>query len=197
MIPTYNRKNRRQNTGYTPLPKDAYVIRILSAKVTPTCKGTDQLVMAYDVAEGTYKDHYKAAYERSRNEDKKWPADAVYRLTIPYPGCADWIQTGWDTFFADFEDSNMGFVFSGDEKALKGKIIGAKMRIEEWRSTSGDILQSTKMHWSAVADDVRQGRAGRLPKDKLIPKNEGAGNSNDGLDEFVAVNGGKDEIPFD
>ena len=199
MIPTYNKSNRRQNSGYPRLPKDVYVVRILSAKVAPTSKGFDQLNLAFDIAEGPYRDHYKAAYDRNRGEDKKWPADAVYRLTIPYPGCPEWVQINWDSFFADLEDSNAGFVFNGDERALKGKLIGAKMRIEEWRSkTTGDIMQSTKMHWSCVADDVRQGRAGTLPKDKRIEKKEaGNGNGNNAaLDEFLAV-GGEDEIPFD
>lgn len=197
---TYNRNNRRQSSGYTPLPKDAYVVRILSAKVVTTEKGTVQLVMAFDIAEGPYKGHYMAAFERSRNEDKRWPADGTFRLTIPYPGCPDWVQINWDSALADIEDSNPGYVWNGDERTLKGKLVGAKMRIEEWRSkTTGDILESTKLYWTCVADDVRQGRAGTLPKDKRIEKKEagaGNGNGNAALDEFLAV-GGEDEIPFD
>ena len=81
-LPTYNRNNRRQS--YQQLPKDAYVIKILSAKVARTSTGLDQIVIAFDIAEGEYKDFYKSMYDRNQNEDKKWPNDAVFRLTIPY-----------------------------------------------------------------------------------------------------------------
>ena len=131
-LPRYNRNNRRQS--FQQLPKAAYVIRILSAKVAKTSSGFDQIVIAFDIAEGEYKDFYKNMYDRNTSEDKKWPNDAVFRLSIPYNNCPDYVVTNYDTFFADLEDSNNGFVFSGDEKSLKGKLIGAKMHIEqsEW-----------------------------------------------------------------
>ena len=79
-LPTYNRNNRRQS--FQQLPKAAYVIKILSAKVARTASGFDQIVIAFDIAEGEYKDFYKSMYDRNQNEDKKWPNDAVFRLTM-------------------------------------------------------------------------------------------------------------------
>ena len=49
-LPRYNRNNRRQS--FQQLPKAAYVIRILSAKVATTSSGFDQIVIAFDIAEG-------------------------------------------------------------------------------------------------------------------------------------------------
>lgn len=192
MLPTYNRKNRRQER--VQLPKDAYVIRILSARVQTTQAGRQQLVNAFDIAEGEYKDHYKAQFDRNGNEDKKWPNDGVFRLTVPYPGCPDYIVTNWDSFFADLEDSNGGYVFDGNEKGLKGRLIGAKMHIEE-SEWNGRIYQHTRMRWTCTADAVRQGKAGRLPNDKLIERKPTAATANDYASGFQSVD--SDEIPFD
>ena len=68
-LPTYNRNNRRK--AFEPLPKDAYVVRILSAKTAETKSGFNQLVIAFDIAEGQYKDFYKAQYDANSSEDKK------------------------------------------------------------------------------------------------------------------------------
>lgn len=193
-LPTYNKNNRRRER--VQLPKGAYVVRILSVKVVKTKAGNDQLVIAFDINEGEYKDHYKAMYDRNTNEDKKWPNDGVFRLTVPYPGCPDYIVLDWDSFFADLEDSNNGFVFSGDEKALKGKIIGAKMRIEdsEWKGT---IYSNVRMKWSCTADAVRQGKPGKMPRDKRIQKDEsGETASATNYAGFQTVDN-NEELPFD
>ena len=198
-LPTYNRNNRRKT--FEPLPKGAYVVRIKDAKIAKTSSGNDQVVIAFDIAEGEYKDFYKGQFDRSTSEDKKWPNDAIFRMTIPYDGCPDYIVTNYDSFFADLEDSNDGFVFSGDEKTLKGKLIGAKMHIEGsmW---NGKAYTHTRMKWTCVADDVRKGKAGRLPNDKY-PKDwnpNGNGTSGSATDSYAT--GGfsgadDDEIPFD
>ena len=194
-LPTYNRNNRRKT--FEPLPKDAYVVRILSAKTAETKSGFNQLVIAFDIAEGQYKDFYKAQYDANSSEDKKWPNDAVFRLTIPYDRCQDYVVTNWDSFFADLEDSNNGFVFNGDEKALKGKLIGAKMHIEQ-SEYNGKIYDHTRMRWTCIADDVRNGKAGRLPNDKLIAGSSGSNRS--AADSYAnsGFSGTDDEeLPFD
>ena len=193
-LPTYNRKNRR--TENVQLPKGAYVIRILAAKVVTTKSGLNQLLTCIDIAEGEYKDHYKAQFDRNTSEDKKWPNDGTFRLTIPYQGCADYIVTNWDSFFADLEDSNGGFAFSGDEKTLKGKIIGGKFHIEE-SEWNGKIYSHTRMKWTCTADAVRQGKAGRLPNDKLIERKPAGESINDYVSGGFTSVPDIDEIPFD
>ena len=164
-LPTYNRNNRRK--VFEALPKGAYVIKILSAKTTQSSWGEDQIAIAFDIAEGEYKDFYKGQFDRNTSEDKKWPIDAIYYLTIPHDGCADYVVTNYDSFFADLEDSNGGFVFAGDTKSLRNKLIGGKFHIEQ-TSYNGNIYNHTRMKWTCVADDVRNNKAGRMPKDKLI-----------------------------
>ena len=72
----------------------------------------------------------------------------------------------YNTFFADLEDSNDGFVCT-DAKAMKNKVIGGKFRIEQ-TTYNGNVYDHTRLYWTCVADDVRNGKAGKMPKDKLI-----------------------------
>ena len=176
-LPTYDKSQRRQT--FEQLPKDAYVIEIKSAKEQKN-KNTDgyHLAIAFDIAEGQYKDFYRKQFDSNTNEDKQWPYDGVFYLTIPADNSPDYVMRNWNSFFADLEDSNNGFVFAGDVKTLKGKLLGAKMRIKQTES-KGNIYDHTQMCWTCVAEDVRQGRAGKLPYDKLIqtpaPASSGSG----------------------
>ena len=196
-LPTYDKSKRTKQ--FKALPKGAYVIKILSAKeVQNANKNGSHLAFAFDIAEGEYKDFYKGQFDRNTSEDKKWPIDAIFYLTIPHDGCADYVVTNYDSFFADLEDSNNGFVFSGDEKALKGKVIGAKMHIRQ-TEYNGKVYDHTRMKWSCVADDVRKGKAGRLPNDKLVDSSgtSGNGSSADSHASGGFSNSDDDEIPFD
>ncbi len=194
-LPTYDKSKRR--TAVQQLPKGAYVIKILNAKEVETKWGDRQLEMAFDIAEGEYKDIYMSQYQRNSNEDKKWPFDAIFQLTIPADGCQEYVWTNWNSFFADLEDSNNGFVFAGDVSSLKGKLIGGKFRIEQ-TEYHGNIYDHTRMHWSCVADDVRNGKAGRMPNDKLINKSRTAQTAASAdPDGFVPVpDGTPEEIPW-
>ena len=194
-LPTYNRNNRRKT--FVQLPKAAYVVKILGAKLAKNKDNNDMLVIQFDIAEGQYKDFYRGQYDRNTSEDKKWPNDAIFRLTVPYPNCPDYIATNWDSFFADLEDSNNGFAFSDDEKKLKGKLIGAKMRIEQ-SEFNGNVYDYTRMCWTCVAEDVRTGNAGKLPNDKLVTKRAASGSTMDAYANSGFNNNSDDEeIPFD
>ena len=130
-LPKYDKSKRKSNT-FEQLPKDAYVIRIMGAREEKNkTGGGTHLTIAFDIAEGKYADFYQAMFERNTNEDKKWPNDAIYYLTVPNDGAQQYVWDTWNTFFADLEDSNDGFVFNGEPKTLKGKLIGGKFYIEQ------------------------------------------------------------------
>ena len=192
-LPTYDKSKRKQTQQQ--LPKGAYVVTIKAAKEEPWKKGNgSSLAFCYDIAEGEWKGFYQKRFEGDPSEDKKWPNDAVYRLTIPQTNSEQYVWDNWNTFFADLEDSNNGFVFAGDVKTLKGKLIGAKMHIEQ-SEYNGNIYDHTRMKWTCVADDVRNNKAGKMPKDKLIeqPKKAVAADS----DGFVDIPADmSEEIPF-
>lgn len=191
-LPAYNKSGRKKS--FPQLPKGAYVVRIKAAKEEPNKNGNgSHLSVAFDIAEGEYEGFYSNQFEANGNEDKKWPYDAIYYLTVPSDGCQEYVWTNWNTFFADLEDSNGGFVFGGDPKTLKGKLIGGKFMIEQTEA-NGNIYDHTRLRWTCVADDVRNGKAGKLPNDKLI---SGVGKTTSVSDDFMKLpEGDAEELPF-
>ena len=196
-LPTYDKSKRRKT--FEQLPKSAYVVRILNAKERPWNSGSGSSIeMAFDIAEGEYTGFYKKQFEKNDSEDKKWPNDAVFRLSVPQAGSESYVWSNWNSFFADLEDSNNGFVFAGDVAALKNKIIGGKFHIEQ-SEYNGNVYDHTRMKWTCVAEDVRQGKAGKLPADKLLADAKGGRKtaSNTNPDDFMNVPDDADEeIPF-
>ena len=189
-LPTYDKSKRRKT--FEQLPKGAYVVQIKSAREDANKKNSgSHLTIAFDIAEGEYKGFYQNQFDNNTNEDKKWPNDAVFYLTIPQDDSAQYIWDSYNTFFADLEDSNGGFVFDGDIKKLKGKVIGGKFAIEQ-SEYNGKIYDHTKMRWTCVADDVRQGKAGKLPNDKLITSSTSSNTS--GFNPIASMDDA--DIPF-
>lgn len=192
-LPTYDKSKRRKT--FEQLPKGAYVIRIRGAKEEQNRSGSgSHITIAFDIAEGEYKGIYETQFQNDTSEDKKWPRDAMFYLTVPEDNSPQYVRDNWNTFFADLEDSNNGFVFAGELKQLKDKLIGGKFHIEqtEW---NGRVYDHTRLRWTCVADDVRNDKAGKLPADKLVaaPKQPTAIGSND----FVTIPDDADEeVPF-
>lgn len=165
-LPSYNKSQRRRN--FETLPKGAYVVKIMRAyEEAKKNKPGNNLVVYFDIAEGEYANYYMQQYANNSNEDRKWPNDGIFRLNVPDDHCEAYVWTNWNTFFADLEDSNNGFVFNGNPATLKDKLIGGKMRIEQ-SEYNGNIYDHTRLYWSCIADDVRKGKAGKMPNDKLI-----------------------------
>ena len=196
-LPTYN-KAKRKSTTFEQLPKGAYVIKIMGAKEDTWPSGDKVVRIAFDIAEGKYMGFYQAMFDRNTNEDRQWPYDAVFNLNVPNDNSQPYVWDNWNTFFADLEDSNSGFIFDGDLKKLKGKVIGGKFHIEQ-TAKNGNVYDHTKMKWSCVADDVRNGKAGRLPNDKLIGTGRTASKTSSAseMDGFLSIpEGAEEELPF-
>ena len=189
-LPAYNKAKRKR--AFEQLPKGAYVIKIKDAKEEQNRNNPgSHLSIAFDIAEGEYADIYQRRFETDSTPEKKWPLDAIYYLSIPEDNSPQYVWDNWNTFFADLEDSNNGFVFSGDAKKLKNKLIGGKFAIEQ-SEYNGNIYDHTRLRWTCVTDDVRNGKAGKMPNDKLISKPVAAPS-----DGFMDVPlGSADEIPF-
>lgn len=192
-LPTYDKNNRRKT--FEQLPKGAYVVRIKGAKEEDSSYGK-RLAIAFDIAEGEYAGFYDKQFSGNDSEDKKWPYDAIFNLTIPSDDSESWVWVNWNSFFADLEDSNSGFVFSGDLKALKGKLIGGKFHIYQTEK-NGTVYDHTKMKWTCVADDVRNGKPGKMPNDRLVSRSTAAGAAKPSSDGFMEVPDDSDEeLPF-
>lgn len=185
-LPTYDKTKRKQ--PFQQLPKGAYVIKIMNAKEETWPSGDGVVRIAFDIAEGEYKDFYQKMFDSNPNEDKKWPMDGVFNLNVPSDSTEPYVWNNWNTFFADLEDSNGGFVFAGDVATLRGKIIGGLFHNVQSQGDDGTVYDHMRMKWSRPADDIRSGKFGKLPKDKLIDANAAKD-----PDKFVPA---KEDIPF-
>lgn len=196
-LPTYDKTKRRKS--FEMLPKGAYVITIKNVREEPNKSGSgSHLTIAYDIAEGDYKGFYQRQFENDTSEDKKWPRDAIHYVTVPSDNSASYVWDNWNTFFADLEDSNNGFIFAGDIKTLKGKLIGGKFHIEQ-SEYNGNVYDHTRLRWTCVAADVREGKAGKLPADKLIgtvSRRSPAPIQEDANGFLNIPDGSEEEIPF-
>lgn len=194
-VPAYNKANRKNSGGnYEQLPKGNYVCKIMSIAEHTSKTGKAMVKIAFDIAEGEYKDFYKKKFDEDEREDKKWPGDAVYYMTIPSDGCQAFITDQWDTFWANVEDSNNGYVFDGNEKTIKGKTFGGIFRIEQSQSDSGQVYDHTRLFKTRIAQDVRDGKVTWVPKDKLV--DGGAGSSGDGGDFMAIPEDAPVDLPF-
>lgn len=190
-LPKYDKSKRRKS--FQPLPKGAYVVTIKNAKEEAWPSGDEVLRIAFDIAEGEQKGFYQSMFDSNTNEDKKWPADAIFNLNVPNDNSQQYVWDNWNTFFADLEDSNGGFVFGGDVKTLKGKLIGGKFHNHQ-SEYNGNVYDHIQLKWTCPADDVRNGKPGRMPKDKLIT---GSSSTATGSDGFMSVpEAADDEVPF-
>lgn len=194
-LPTYDKSKRKKS--YQQLPKGAYVIKIKDAKEEKWPSGDSVIRIAFDIAEGEYMGFYMKQFEENTNEDKKWPMDAVFNLNVPADNSQQYVWDNWNTFFADLEDSNGGFVFAGDLKSLRGKVIGGLFHIRQ-NEYKGTIYDHTVMRYTRTVEDVRNGKFGKLPKDKLIDGSASTSSSPRTDDNgFMTIPEGEEEgLPF-
>lgn len=198
-LPTYKKVTRK---NIPQLPKGAYVVVIKDAREEKKSWGETKLMIAFDIAEGDLKGFYQKIFDADDNENKVWPYDARFELSIPADGDPEWKWRKWNSFFSDLEDSNAGFAFDGTNlKALRGKLIGGKFANKQ-SENNGNVYDHIKLLWTCVADDVRNGKPGRMPSDQLVGSKKsgpasGTGTSVPGIDGFVSVpDGQEEELPF-
>lgn len=191
-VPTYNKENRKKAGGnFQQLPKGNYVCKILNAEEMTYKTGKTGIKISFDIAEGEYKDFYANKYRDDDREEKKWPRDAVYYLSIPYDDCPPYISDAYDSFWANVEDSNNGYVWTGDEKSVKGKTFGGIFRLEQ-SEYNGKIYDHTVLYRSCIAQDIRDGKITWIPKDRTI--GPAAGASDTGFIDVPA--GAPEDLPF-
>lgn len=186
---------------FDPLPKGAYVLTIMRAEEEPNKNGSgSHIKVAFDIAEGEYAGFYKKQLDAQTGEDKHWPYDGIYNLSVPDDNSPQWMIDKFGTFVAALEDSNDGYHWDWDEKKWTGKVIGGLFRIEQSQAGNGTVYDHTRLMWVRKADDVRNKRYGRLPNDKPIAGGGSASAGGDGnatINDFVSVaSAGPDEIPF-
>jgi hypothetical protein len=140
-------KNIKADDGsFKSLPAGVYKCAVKKTEVKLSKKGQEMLVLSLDICEGEYANYFMDLFKKrheeaaQKGEQAKWPTQAIfYQLTQ-----GDFLPR-FKHCINCFEESNPGFTFTGDERALVGKIVGCIFREEEYRSQrDGEIRTSVK-----------------------------------------------------
>ena len=151
------------------LPKGGYVMKILGVEVKQNRVG-QYLELSCDVCEGEYKDFFATDY-RAQDDPKKWHCNAFVNVPKDDGTQQDgWTKRSFKTFIDALEASNPNYHFDWDETKMKGLIIGGLFVNREYRSSYGDIRESTTLASWTTADKIRSGNY-KLPKDKPLKEN--------------------------
>lgn len=190
----------RKNANYqgsSQLPVGGYVAKVQDVRYEEGQDGnSDRIVLAFDIAEGEYKDFFKKQFEGNTNEDKKWKGKAT--IYVPKDDGSEkdeWTQNAFARWTASFEDSNEGYKWDWQEKKWKGKMIGVIFG-QVGTVIDGKEVLYTECRFPTSVDRVRKGDV-KIPNLKKKNGYTGTAKPQGDPNQFVAIPDGiEEEIPF-
>lgn len=190
MIPRYNGAQAQRMTSGAALPAGGYVAQIQSAHVENYTWG-NMLVIAYDVAEGEHKGHFRKQFDENTDPNRKWKG--TFRLTIPNENSKYFSseKRTFNNFIFALEQSNPGFHFDWEEQHLKGKFFGALVRNKEFLSDKGEKISTTECGGCTDIQSIRDGSFTPL-KDKLLKEDALLAQTASAIDDVID----DDDLPF-
>jgi hypothetical protein len=198
MKPFNNFKSHRVSGSREQLPVGAYVAQILRAAEAQYAWGSI-LEIAFDIAEGEYKDFFSKDYKENQNENKKWRG--TFRMNVPKGDGSErdsWTKNSFEGNIYAIEQSNPNYHWDWNEANLKGKLVGVSFRNEEW-AIEGKSGWSTRPARFEVAQEVRDGSVKPM-KDKALSaaKKEKAGVVEaSGSADFSEIKGEAEKLPWE
>lgn len=161
----------KKDVAISMLPAGVYVGKVLGAKVeTQNIAGRDieRLVLQLDVAEGEYTDHYRKAFEASKNGMYPAKFKGTLRLNIPVKG--DMYEAMNKRILEGaawaFQESNPGYKWDGEESKLKGLSVGFSVREADYLIEDADGVRkvtSTEICRLESIKEVKEGKV-KMPK---------------------------------
>lgn len=157
---------------FAKLPAGGYICKIINADITKSKADNTMLVLFVDIADGDFKDFFKAAVNRvkSFNSEIKWDNTAIYRqLIFANDGKVSSFFKGLITCF---EKSNPTFKVnphSFNEQSLRGLLIGFVFADEQYPKRDGSIGSRTFIKFPKTVSDIRDGNF-KIPDTKKFEK---------------------------
>lgn len=176
---------------------DAYICKILNAKVE-NIGGNQKLKIAFDVAEGPFKDYYTNQFNNSQFEDKKYKG--VVQVWLPNGDGSEKDQQALKRLkrmMQTLEAENDGFVWEWDESKLKGLTCGVILQNKEW-AVNGKTGFAAVPYTLESVERIRKGKAYE-PKTRYLTDDEKrkAGIEPAGVSEdFNPIASDEGDLPF-
>jgi hypothetical protein len=140
------------------------VLGIINAAAEVSSHGNAQLVFHLDIAEGTFKNHFRARGERFNGNFYMRHYQGTEGKSLPY----------FKGLIKAIEESNPGYKFDFNEGTLVHKLVGGNLREEEYAKRDGTVGTRLKPAYLCSVDSIRKGGHKVLPIKKL-PRAEGPG----------------------
>lgn len=156
MNPTPNFSNTAAYDGsFERLPAGGHICRILKAWCETTYSGSEQLVLALEIAEGNYAGFFKKQFDNKKTSDPnaKWPC-LFKQFTLGTDGMTNPYFKG---LLKSIEDSNAGYKWNWQEASLANKLVGMIFREEEFEASDGSIKTAIRPAFSRSVERIRNG----------------------------------------
>ena len=169
---------RTYSESMEKLPAGAYVVKTQNARIDSYPKdgvSFEKLIIAFDIVEGDYAEHFKKIYDGTTGENKKWKG--TIRLSIPGEDeDADSISNRMHkTCMTALEDSNPGWHHQWLEDSaqyaaqFKNLTVGAVFRDREYNFDGRQGMYTECLRFADV-EKVRNGEV-KTPEPKYLDGN--------------------------
>lgn len=168
MKPFNNYAETQSYSDFPTLPKGSYICKIMDARENISPSGWQHLAISLEITEGDYANYYMNRWNNDTRVDKKW--GCVLNVGIPQDDGSEqdgWTKRRFKTIIEAIEDSNAGYHWDWNEKALKGKTVGGLFRMEQYLGNDGNVHETVRVASLCSVEKVNAGTY-KIPKDKLL-----------------------------
>lgn len=171
--------NAVQNTDDREMNPGGYICRILEVENN---EEKEYITLTLDVAEGACAGYYQDLYDKY----------GFYGLKA-YRSYKDSALGFFKGFVTAVENSNEGYLWTGDETTLKGKLIGAVLQGRRYIKSDGSVGYMLKVAQTHSVDRIKKGNY-KVPDDI---DDTTSTSEKPPVDSFVSVAEDKEEgLPF-
>lgn len=137
------------------LPAGGYICKILKAWCETTPNGSEQLVLALEIAEGNYAGFIKKQFDgrKANNPNAAWPC-IFKQFTLGTDGQTNPFFKG---MLKSIEESNAGYRWNWQEATLANRLIGMIFREEEFEANDGSIKTVVRPAFPRSVERIRNG----------------------------------------
>ena len=189
-------KKEAQASAMTRLQVGAYVCKIKGVRYETNDYG-DRIVLAFDIAEGEYKDFFQKQFEANTSEDKKWKGKT--NIFVPKDDGSEndsYTKKSFASWTDSIEKSNKGYSWDWDETKWKGKLVGIVFG-ETGTNIDGKDITYTEARFAVSAEVVRSGKAPAAKFKAREGYKGGSSSAKPSDDDFMTIPAGeKEELPF-
>lgn len=191
------KEEARQMGVSSQLPEGGYVAKVKDVRFEEGQNGnSDRIVIAFDIAEGDYKDFFQKAFEANASEDKKWKGKATIYCPKDDGSEKDgWTRKAFARWTNAFEDSNPGYKWDWVESKWKGLLIGLVYG-KTGTVIEGKPIVYTEVHYPTSVEAIRTKdfKPAKMKKKNGYEENATPAVSSDG---FMSIpEGAGEDIPF-